>query len=130
MPKIVVKDVKYGPNPYSIAQGGLYYYSFLIVFEDGSAPTEFTYEIFMMDSTNAVIKHWLDRIVANGGFEFPVYTAFELKTDSGLDFPIGNFKNKFKVTSPGYDAFDEFICSGGVVKPDDCDPCKDPDCDR
>ena len=45
MPELEVTRIQYGPNPFSIQQGGLFSYEFSVLFSNGTPPETFTYNI-------------------------------------------------------------------------------------
>ena len=47
MPELEVTRIQYGPNPFSIQQGGLFSFEFSVLFTNGTPPDTFTYNIYV-----------------------------------------------------------------------------------
>ena len=66
MPELEVTRIQYGPNPFSIQQGGLFSFEFSVLFANGTPPDTFTYDIYAMSPAQEVMKHWTDTVSTYG----------------------------------------------------------------
>jgi hypothetical protein len=123
MADIDVTSIRYGPNPFSIQQGGLFSYEFTVNFANGTPPGTFTYDIYALSPTQEVMKHWTDSVPTNGQSQVNVGVAFPLQTEDNQPFPFGDFRNRFVVSAEGCTTWDQYHCSGGHVRPDSSSLC-------
>ena len=118
MPELEVTRIQYGPNPFSIQQGGLFSFEFSVLFTNGTPPDTFTYNIYAMSPAQEVMKHWTDTVPTNGQSQVDVGVAFPLLMENDQPFPFGDFRNRFIVSAEGYPTWDQYHCTGGHVIPD------------
>ncbi len=123
MADIDVTRIQYGPNPFSIQQGGLFSFEFSVIFANGAPPDTFTYDIYAMSPAQEVMKHWTDTVPTNGQSQVDVGVAFPLLMENNQPFPFGDFRNRFVVSAEGCTTWDQYHCTGGHVVPDRSSLC-------
>jgi len=124
MADIEVTRIQYGPNPFSIQQGGLFSFEFSVIFANGTPPDTFTYDIYAMSPAQEVMKHWTDTVPTNGQSQVDVGVAFPLLMEDNQPFPFGDFRNRFVVSAEGCTTWDQYHCTGGHVVPDQPSACQ------
>lgn len=129
------QNIRYGPNPFYLAQGGQMYYFFDVSFSD-TPPTEFTYTIYMKDGSGNTVRTVTATVPTDGQQLVHVERWITPTTDLGAPLPFGNYKNNFNLEvesgsglsllSESYPPVSEDFCSGRPVLPppcSECDPC-------
>lgn len=119
MAEIDVQQVRYGPNPLYVRQGGNMFYEFDVVFDD-TPPAEFDYSVELTDPGGNVVRTLSGTVPTNGESTVKVSLRTPMKTDEGATLPFGNLKNIFDVQAAGYTAFNKRICSGLDPTPEPC----------
>lgn len=126
------QNVRYGPNPFYMDQGGEMYYFFDVTFDD-VPPVEVTYTIDIIDAQDAVVRTVSDTVPTNGQPTVHVERWLTPTTNLGGPLPFGNYRNRFTLEVPpaegpsllltDYPTVVKTICSGRPVVPPQCDEC-------
>lgn len=118
--EIKIENHRYGPNPHRLRQGGTLYYEFNVEF-DGPPPTEFDWTIRMRDAGKNLVKTLTGTTPTRGEPVVTVVVNLPATKDSGGLLDFGNYSNQFEVQASGYPTFDQVLCSGRTIVPEDCD---------
>lgn len=134
MPSISVLNVRYGPNPLYVRQGGSMHYLFDVVFSD-EPPAEFDYSVDIQTPDGTTVRTLAGRVATNGEQTVPVAIYTTPTTDLGAPLPFGHYKNIFNVSevaeggemmalsSTSYPPYSERICSGINPTPEPSTNC-------
>lgn len=126
--KIDLTNYSYGPNTFPIRQGGTLYYRFDVNFQAANPgdppptpPSEFTYTVRMKNADGQVVKTVTGTVPTHGQSVVSVRTNVEPTRDVGGALAFGNYSNHFEVAAFGYPTYDQRVCTGRTIVPEDCD---------
>jgi len=111
---ITFSNMQYGPNPYFPDTGGGVFFMFDVNF-DGAPPSQFTFEVNIVDQDGNVVR------TLSGTIEDPQQSGntavvrWDGKDNYGNIVSVGGYGPTFSAYAPGYSPLMEKFCSGVQV---------------
>ena len=93
------QNVRYGPNPLHLEQGGTMYYKFDVAFAGGTPPATFDYSVRMKDASGKVVKTMTGTQATNGQSTVAVQIHAAMTADGGGSLGQGSWTNEFQASS-------------------------------